>query len=173
MDRLSFVKELEAGLPKSSGDQRKKWAELIVIEDIELTSLNKLFFANKEITSRFLWLCSDVGLKDSNRLSRVLPFVLKNREIINYNKKESTIANYFKIAGVPSQIEGETVDLLFSWISSASFDLTTKSRSLHVLNKIIKKYPALKNELKLVLENQIQVEDNSYTKLAKNILLHL
>lgn len=172
-DTTVFYNKLNLELPNSSGEQRKEWALYIVTKRYELRELSNLLFSTRAVASRFLWLLSDVGELNSNTLLNELPFLLSIKDKINYDKTEASFANYWLIAGVPIENEGLIIDLLFSWLQSPNSNITTKSRALLVLFNLTNKYPDIKHELKICLEEQLDKNSESFNKRVNKILLHL
>ena len=74
---------------------------------------------------------------------------------------------------VGDQNEARAIDLLFSWLQSANTNVTTKSRALLVLFRLTKKYPELRNELKICIEEQMDRYTVDFAKRAKKILNEL
>lgn len=168
----AFYKELESALPGSTGTQRQKWAGVIVKKNIPIKDLSGLLKGEQKTATRFLWLLSDVGIANRDKLFRELPFLWKTCEKLNPVYKMS-FASYWHIAGVPPENEAKAIDLLFQWVLSADTNVTTKSRSFWVLFKLTKKYPELKNELKLCLENQADKYSIDFKKRATKLLIQL
>jgi hypothetical protein len=77
------------------------------------------------------------------------------------------------MAGVPAENDSEAIDLLFKWLLSKETNVTIKSRSLHVLFKLSKKYPEIKNELKFCIEDQMDKYSNDFRKKSIKILREL
>ncbi len=167
-----FYRELESSLPASTGKQRKMWAATIVENNIAIKDLSKLLKCEQKIASRFLWLLSDIGILNPNKLLNELPFLLDLCEQL-YPTYKTSFASFWLYAGVPPENEGRAIDLLFQWLLSADTNVTIKSRSLWVLVKLTKKYPELKNELKFCLEDQKDKHTNDFEKRANKILAAL
>ena len=170
MNISGFYKELENSLPKSTSDDRKIWASTIIREDLDIKYLSKLVLCKEEVASRFLWLLSEIGEIDSSKLFKELPFLLDLNDKIKHVDTEASFANYWLISGVPIENEAKAIDLMFTWIQSADVNVTAKSRSLFVLFNLTKKYPELKNELKICLEDQMDKNTKDFSKRVKKIL---
>jgi hypothetical protein len=167
-----FYKELEFSLATSTEKKRKIWAGTIIEKDIDIKDLSKLLKGEQKIAIRFLWLLSDIGILNPNKLLAELPFLFDLCEHLNPIYKIS-FASFWMYVGVPSENEGKAIDLLFHFLLSNDTNVTTKSRSLLVLFKLTKKYPELKSELKLCLKDQIGKHTNNFEKRATKILIEL
>ena len=164
-----FYTELESSLATSTEEQRKVWATTIIEKEIPIESLSKLIQRDHKTATRFLWLLGRIGMERPKTLFNELPFLfdLCNRVSPIY---KTSFANYWLMAGVPPENEGKAIDLLFEWLLSADTNVSIKSRSLHVLFKLTKKYPELKNELKICLEDQMDKHSNDFKKKAVKVM---
>ncbi|HUZ61446.1 MAG TPA: hypothetical protein VMU83_21905 [Hanamia sp.] len=167
-----FYKELESSLPTSTAQQRKIWATTILEKNINIKDLSELLKDEQKTAIRFLWMLSDVGILNPNKLFMELPFLLNLCNELNHIYKTS-FASYWLYAGVPSVNEGEAIDLLFQWLLSPDTNVTIKSRSIPVLFKLTKKYPELKNELAICLKDQMDKYTNDFKKRASKILMQI
>ena len=87
-----FYKELEFSLATSTGEKRKIWATTIIEKDIDIKELSKLLKCEQKIAIRFLWLLSDIGILNPNKLLAELPFLFDLCEHLNpLYKTESNI----------------------------------------------------------------------------------
>ncbi len=167
-----FYKELESSLAASTGEKRKIWVTTIIEQDIAIKDLSKLLAGEQKIATRFLWLLSEIGLMSPAKLFSELPFLLDVCDQLNPVYKTS-FANFWLIAGIPPEHEARAIDLSFQWLLSADTNVTIKSRSTWVLLKLMKKYPELRNELKLCLEDQMEKHTKEFNKKVKKILLKM
>ena len=167
-----FYKELESSLPISTSEQRRIWATTIIEKNIDIKELSKLLKAEPKTATRFLWLLSDIGIYNPKILIDVLPFLLDLPDHLDPKYKIS-FASFWYIVGVPPENEGIAIDLLFQWLLSPNTNVTMKSRSLIVLFKLTKKYPELKNELKLSLEDQKGKYSKDFEKRLDKILMSI
>ncbi len=164
-----FYKELAYSLPKSTSHTRKIWVNKIITEDIAIKDIANLLKCEQKTATRFQWLISEIGIANPNRLLAELPFLLPFFDQLNPIYK-SSLASYWLIAGVPTENEGVAIDLLFQWLLSNHVNVTIKSRSIMVLFKLTKKYPELKNEFVLCLQNQQHKYSKDFEKRVSKIL---
>lgn len=171
-DTAKFYMDLEFSLATSTGEKRKIWAATIIEKNIDIKYLSKLLKCEQKIAIRFLWLLSDIGILNPNKLLAELPFLFDLCEHLNPIYKTS-FASFWLYAGVPSENEGKAIDLLFHLLLSNDTNVTIKSRALFVLFKLTKKYPELKNELKICLKDQMAKHTNDFEKRATKILIEI
>jgi hypothetical protein len=167
-----FYTELKTLLPKSSGTQRRLWAEHIVEKQIDLKALAELLKEDTKIATRFLWLLTDVGMANSIVLLNALPFLLRQCDHLPPIYKTS-FASFWLLTGVPPKNEAEAIELLFYWLMSPEINITIKSRAALVVFNLAQKYPELQNELKLCLQDQKDKYSADFRKRTNKLLLKL
>lgn len=172
VSKTEFYRELEASLAASTGEQRKMWATRIIRDDLEIKELAGLLTGEQKVATRFLWLLSDVGILAPEKLLSELPFLFQFCTNLNPVYKNS-FASFWMYAGVPVENEGEAIDLLFRILLSNDTTVTIKSRGLFVLAKLAKKYPELKPELKICLEEQMDKYSADFRKRAAKLLTEI
>ncbi|MBL7931001.1 MAG: hypothetical protein JNL60_03810 [Bacteroidia bacterium] len=168
----AFFKELQSTLVKSNAELRKKWASTIVEKDIDLKKLSELLKAERKTAIRFLWFLTEIGMMNPDKLFEALPFLLTRCDKLDPAYKQS-FASYWLIAGIPKEQEARAIDLCFGWLVSANTNVTIKSRAIWVLLKLAKKYPELKNELKLCIKDQMNKYSKDFEKRAVKVLKQL
>lgn len=170
MDFNTFYEELLLGLPSSDGSQRIAWAKKIVEENVDLINLSSLLYENKRVALRFSWLLSDVAMVQPQKLFEALPYLFERRSDVQITDFQYSFAKYWNYCGVPTKQEGIAIDHLFKWIESPSVSVHIKTNALTVLNRFTIKYPDLKNELQIVLTDQVNKNSVSFKKMAERIL---
>lgn len=159
-----FHNELKSSLCRSTGVQRKSWAITIISQNIPITSLAPLLSCEEKVANRFLWLVSDVAIQNPERFLTELPALFDFMEQ-NHPSYLSSFASWWHYCGVPVENEARAIDLLFRCFLSAETNVSIKTRAMWVLVELSKKYPDLKQELKLSLVDQIHnFRDDKYSK---------
>ncbi len=172
ISNTEFYKELASLLPTSTTEKRKMWATTIIEEGITIKDLSELLTGEQKVATRFMWLLSEIGIINPHKLLKELPFLLDLCDTLNPIYKTS-FASFWLIVGVPVENEGRAIDLLFQLLLSNDTNVTTKSRSFVVLFRLTKKYPEIKNELKLCLEDQMDKHTKDFKKRASKIILKI
>lgn len=167
-----FYNELQNYLPTSNAEKRKEWAHIIVEKDIEISTLTNLVHHEYKITSRFLWLLSDVGILHPKKLYQHLPYLYSLLDNLD-EKYKTSLANYWLIAGVPPENKGQAIDLLFQWILSTETNISIKSRAILVALELVKKHPELKQEFILCLNDQEEKHTQDFKKRVRKVLCQL
>ncbi len=171
-ETAQMLSKLKQELYGSSGEQRKAWADEIILNDLDIEVLSKLFDEDARTAMRFQWLLSDVGLASPVKLRSALPFLFNLSRQSNYNFKTS-FASWWHYVGVPTENEGEAIDCLFGWLNASDTNSTCKTRSLWVLLKLSYKYPVLKSEISLSLQNLSDMHSKDFRKRVEKILREL
>ena len=143
MNAHHIYTELENNLPKSSAADRQIWTRQILEEEIDLIMLFPLIFGTPQIATRFLWLLSEIGSSAPKYLKQYLPYLFTILPQLSHLKSEGTFANYWLLCGIPNENEAEVITLLFDWINSPNTNVTTKSRSIKVIEVLPVSYTHL------------------------------
>jgi len=154
-----------------SDANRRKWARFIVEnKDIDLKELIGLIHAERFIALRFIWMVGCICEIEPGVVYPSIPYFFSQRKEVRIPNFNSSLAKMFLLAGIPGGIEGEAIDEMFRWLLDASTNGSTKSRTLSALYNLTGKYDGLKNELKIVLEDQLNKNSSSFGKQAKKVL---
>ena len=165
-----FFDELMDNLPNSSGEQRKLWAQKIVDEKQDLEELCQLLEEDYKIASRFAWLLSDVGMYSNKHLFSLLPSLFEKRNDIKTFPFEESLIKYWTICSIPTEQEGEVLNLLFESLNSPNTKVHIKSLIVSLLFKLSQKYPDIKTELVICLEEELDKNSEAFRKKALKIL---
>jgi hypothetical protein len=71
---------------------------------------------------------------------------------------------------IPKKYQGEVMNLCFDYIISPTEKPAVKAFSLTVLQHLSKQYPAIKQELKTIIEDRWDLESKAFKSRAKKIL---
>ncbi len=167
-----FYLELKSSLDSSTGEDRKKWALTIISQNIPITSLAALLSSGGKTASHFLWLVSDVALQNPNRFLAELPTLFDFMEK-NHPSCLSSFASWWHYCGVPEVNEAKAIDYLFKWFLSAETAVYIKTRALWVLVELSKKYPELKQELRICVGEEMDKYSAEFRKRAVKVLHEL
>lgn len=149
------------------------WGNRILNEGVNVQELQDLILEERKIAMHFSWVLGGICISQPSYLKPSLVYFFKKRHEVKFINFDRSLAKFFFHAGIPSEIEGAVIDVLFSWLGMAGISVSTKSYTMQCLVKVVKNYPDLKNELVLIIENQLGKNTSSFDKLAKAILLKL
>lgn len=160
-------------------EHSKKQAENIAFWAMEephnFIELIELFFSNQKVLTQragyALSKCSDVNPKCMEAyLPRFLAFMNHG---IHSSVKRNALRVFELTNEIPEELEGELLDNCFKYLQNSHEEIAVKALSLTIAGKLCEKYPDLKNELKLVVEDQIEYSNPSFKVRVKRIFASL
>lgn len=169
-EQLSTV--LQTSLYASNAAQRLEWAKSIEENELDLKFFFQILKGEKKTAVRFMWFLTEVGTLNPKKLLEALPQLLDICEGLDPVFKTS-FASYWLIAGVPLEQETKAIDLMFQYALSAQTNVTIKARAILVLYNLMKKYPELKNELKICILDQLDKYSKDFDKRMNKLLIEL
>ncbi len=168
---IQRIDQLGASLLADRNDANlKQWAAFIVQNDIALIDIIALIHAEHPIAMRFSWLLGGLCERDPQRVFPVVTYLFTTRDTITIQHFERSLAKMFYLAGIPPEIEGEAVDALFQWLLDPKAIISTRNFAMAALDKLCLKYPELRHELKVVLEELVLPPGGSLEKKARKLL---
>ena len=145
------------------GDDEERFAELM-----------KIFFGDSHrMTQRAAWVlnyCADANPKLVEPYLEKL--VLNLRNDVHDAVKRNTVRllqNY----PIPTELEGELADSCFEFLSTHETAVAIKVFSMTILSKIVKKYPELQDELRVLIEDQMPYGTAGFKSRGKKVLAEL
>lgn len=165
-----LYQELVEELPTSMNAHRILWAKAIVDNNIALHDLIGLLGEEHKVAYRFLWLLSDIGDRDADKLYQFLPELFNARDTYKQFDYTPAFCKYWHIVSIPEEQEAEAIDLCFGWLNDPKAKVSFKYYSMWVLHKLLDKYPDLKNEFISSLEGQLEGNTATFRKQAGKIL---
>ena len=169
-----LIESLKASLAADrSSENRSKWAHYIVNNKIALLDIIELLEAEHPIAMRFTWLFGDIVLLDSTVIYPIVGYCFERRDKMTFPGFKRTVAKMLCLAGVPEEIEGLVVDELFKWVLDPKIKVAVKVFSIDVLCQLTFKYPDLKEELLLVIDDQLDKNSVAFKARARMVLKKL
>jgi hypothetical protein len=151
---MDLVKEL---LKEHSKPQALKIAAWAQENEAHFKQFIAVFLSsNYRINQRAAW---PLGFVAKNRIELVLPYVGElidnlKKEDIHDAVKRNTI-RFLQDVDVPEEYMGDLANICFGYLADPNEAVAIKVFSMSVLLNITKKYPDFKNELKLLIEEQL------------------
>lgn len=171
---MTLADQLRISLKEDGSDANiKKWARHISEQKIAMQELLGLLDDDRYTKLRFLWMTGGLVEIDPELVYPVIPYFFAKRHEIGVPNYNRSLAKLFWLSGIPEEIEAEAIDELFNWILDAGSNTSAKSFAVLALHKLTQQYPDLKNELKLVIEDQLQKNGTSFEKRAGKVLAQL
>jgi|SRR6266496_576200 len=130
-------------------------------------------FLNSEyrINQRAAWPLSYCVIDHPNFISKHFSRLVKNllKPGIHDSVKRNTV-RLLQHIGIPKKFHGEIMDICFHYIGSPGEPVAIKAFSLSILQELSKDYPEIKNEIKLIIEEQWPYETAAFRTRAKKFL---
>jgi len=146
---------------KYIGDDKKRFAELM-----------KLFFSGEyRVTQRAGWpmsYCIQNHPSLINPYYKKLLVFLKRKDV--HPAVERNIMRLLEDVDIPKRYQGEIMNSCFEYISDPQAAVAVKAFSLGVLKNLIKIYPEILPEIKLIIEERWDTETAAFRSRAKKFL---
>lgn len=105
-------------------------------------------------------------------------FISKHWKVLINNLKKPNLHNAVKRNSIrlmqdldiPEKFHGEVMDICFKFLESPTEALAVKVFSMSVLGNIAMKYPDIRQELKLIIEDQLPHQTAGFKSRAKRVL---
>ena len=171
---LDLYKEIETSLIANDTEiNRKYWAKKIISEQIDLCELVYILDSEKKIATHFVWLVGYICELSPETVFPAIKYFFLHRKKTQIKNYDRSLAKMFMYCGIPEEIEGEATTLMFEWILSPDVIVSTKNYSAIALYNLTLKYPELKSELILTIQNQLDKNSISFNQTASKVLINL
>ena len=169
-----LVNKISISLIEDNTDvNRRRWAGYIIKNKIKVKDLFELIHQENPVAIRFSWILGGICEIAPDVVYPGIPYFFLKRHQIKIANFNRSLAKMFWLCGVPEKIEAEAIDELFKWLLDAKTIVTTKTYALFALDKLTEKHKELKNELKVVIEDQLGKNTASFDKHAIAVLKKL
>lgn len=100
----------------------------------------------------------------------LLNFAAKSGVHVSVKRNTMRLLQFVKI---PKKHQGQVIGLAFNFLQSRSEPVAVKVFSMTVLSHLTKEEPDLKNELRLIIEDQLPFSSPAFKSRAKKVLTEL
>ena len=165
------MKIREEILKEHSRTQAEKIASYIGNNEIRFAELMELFFGNTyRVTQRAAWIVSICAERNPFLIEPFLSKMVNNLEREVHDAVKRNTLRIFQSIELPKKLWGKTVNICFRFLIDADEPIAVKVFAMTVLSNICKYEPELKNELKLVLEDQLENASAGFKSRAQKVL---
>jgi len=155
MTNRQFIEDLGLSLKEDNTHaNREKWARFIIKYNFSLIDLAVLLNSERVIAMRFMWLIGHICDLNPGFVYPYTEYFFSKRSAEKFADYKRSLARMFYLSGVPKEIEGEAIHVMFNWLLDAKANVSTKDYCLKALEKLSEQHMDLKNELKMILEEQ-------------------
>jgi hypothetical protein len=168
---LSLKEQLATCLKEDLSERNEKgWCQYIIDNNIPLLPLAELILLEKKAAMHFSWLVGELCDKAPDKVFPAVSYFFSVKDKVQFQNYDRSIAKMLWLAGVPEEIEGEAIDTLFKWLMDPNVIVSTKAYALSAIAKLTTKYPELKNELLLVIEDQMEKSSAAFKARARMVM---
>lgn len=165
----------ETILAEHSKAQTEKIVKWIGSNQQRFDELFRLFLNDEyRVTQRAGWPLSYCVEKHPQLIQKHFTKLIKNLRKPNLHNavKRNTIRILQNIP-IPEKLHGEVMDLCFAYIIDPKENVAVKAFSLTVLLNLSRRYPDIRNELKIVIEERWPHETTGFHSRARKVLKEL
>src|SRR6187402_3127701 len=154
--------------------QAEKIAKYIGDKPDRFKELMELFFGNEYIiTQRAAWVMSISARKHTELIQPFLKKMIYNLEKEVHDSVKRNTVRILQEIEIPEKLIGKAADVCFKLLSNSSEAVAIKAFSMTVLLNITKKEPDLKNELKILIEDQMPFAKAAFLSRGRKTLKEL
>ena len=167
----NIATQLETSLKSDRSEANiRKWVSYIIDHNIALHTMHAVLDAERTVSMRFTWLIGGLCEQAPEIVLPSVAYFYSKRHDVVFANYDRSLAKMFWLAGVPAEIEGAAIDDMFRWLMDANITVSTKTYSMFALHNLTAKYPELKNELKISLEDQLGKSTADFDKRLRKML---
>jgi hypothetical protein len=168
---MDIKKEL---LFEHSKSQALKISNYIGNDQNRFDELMMLFFDTEyRVTQRAAWVVSHCADKYPELIEPYIePMILNLKKDITVAVQRNTL-RVLQEKEMPNTIIGDAADICFKILESAKEPIAVKIFAMTLLANVCKKVPELKNELKILIEDQLPYGSAGFKSRANKILKKL
>jgi hypothetical protein len=136
------------------------------------TELFNLFLHSEyRVNQRAAWPLSYCVIAHPNLISPHLAKLVKNlhKPGIHDSIKRNTV-RLLQHIDIPKKFHGEVMDICLHYIATPNEPVAVKAFSLSILHNLSHQYPEIKNEVKLIIEEQWPYETAAFRSRAKKFM---
>jgi len=146
-------------------------SKFIIVHPYLIDELYHLIFSSdiKE-QWRAAWLFEHIFLENEDLVQPFLKDMIRQFPTITNDGVKRHFSKILAFSDINEILDGEIINTCFEWILSEKIPVAVKANCMHILYNATKKYPELKPELQIVLEEQFHNNTSGFKSRAKKIL---
>lgn len=150
---MNLEKELLKGHNRPLATKIAKWA---VQDKANMAELMEVFFRNEELlTQRASWSVNFAFELQPEMLSPYLKKMIKNLKQPVHDAVKRNTVRILSFSEIPKVAEGDAVDACFTLMMDPKEAIAVRTFAMTVVFNLLPKYPELKNEFKVIVEDQL------------------
>lgn len=158
-------------LQENSRNQVLRTRQWIGTDTDRMAALMALFFENDpELTKRIAWVLGHVGEQHPALLEPYLPLLIQQLQQPLPDATKRNILRLLQFADIPEAQAGILADACFRFLALPEEPVAIKSFSMVLLHGMCKTMPDLGNELRLLIEDQLEHASPGFLSRARKVL---
>jgi hypothetical protein len=146
-------------------------ARYIGSDPARFDSLMQLFFSSDtRIVQRASWAMTLSAERNPALIIPYLSTLLQKLDISTNNTVKRNTVRLLQFVDIPEEWQGTAADRCFELLATSSEPIAVKAFAMTVLLNITKHEPALKSELKILIENQLPYASAGFLSRARKVL---
>ena len=159
-------------LKEHSKAQTLKIIDFIGTDKQKFDALMQLFLYDEyRVSQRAAWPVSLIIEKHPELAKKYLPKMLDNlKNPVHDAVRRNTVRILYHI-DIPEKLHAQVLDICFAFVQKRETSVAVKSFSIDILDKLSKQYPEIKNEIKILIDDQLPTATAAFKSRAKKIKL--
>lgn len=154
--------------------QAKKISLWAVESKSNLKQLMAVFFGKEKLlVQRASWSASKAHELKPDWFHNYIPQLIACLEKPIHGSVRRNSLRMLQTMEIPESLRGKLIDILFSLLMDPKTESAVKAFGMTVASNIAEEYPELKNELKIIIEDQLPYATPSFKSRAKKIIKKL
>lgn len=152
---MNVISELEKEHSKSQAQKIADWAALS--DENTSAFINVFLNSDYRINQRAAWSLGILGVEHYKRIEPYLGVLIENlkKKGLHDAVKRNTV-RFLQEIEIPEPLMGTLADICFKYLANPKEAVAIKVFSMSVLLNLTKRFPDMKNELQLLIEEQIE-----------------
>ena len=142
------------------GDKQELFDEIL-----SLMLLNK-----NPLSPRAAWVLEGSSLNHPFLIQSHLIEIIGALKTFNHPGTQRNVLKILSRSEIPGKWEGYITDLCFEWLEECTRPVAIKMYCMEILTNMLTKYPGLKDELKMVIENQFDFSSPGFKARGRKVL---
>jgi hypothetical protein len=142
------------------GDNQELFDEIL-----SLMLLNK-----NPLSPRAAWVLEGSCLKHPFLIQSHLGKIIRDLKTYTHPGTQRNVLKILSRSEIPEKWEGFITDVSFEWLSDPSRPVAIKMYCMVILTNMLTKYPELKDELRVVIENQLHTGSPGFKSRGRKVL---
>lgn len=161
-------------LKEHSKNQTLKIVKFIGNDEAKFKALMHLFFNDEyRVVQRTAWVVNMCAEAHPGLIKPYLNKMLDYLHMPVHDAVKRNTVRIFQFVDIPTKLIGKAASICFELLQSKDESVAVKVFSMTVLGRIVQHEPELKNELRLIIEDQFPYSTAGFSARAKKVLKKL